>query len=429
MDFNRFGSIPLLYNNNEKKKLIILYLIKFFEIVCCSGSSSGSGGSIPHSFSVDEIQKMRIKLRSSKSYPNELLLQESEQLDERSKTSDDTNATEKNQPTSKSMHTNGKLMVNHDECDNSSSGVSSDQEIISTTKSIMKPTTNSVTIASKESAAMKLANSNNFTNQNNNNNNNINNNNNKSNNNGKVHSGKIQQHGILKTSAAISNALAATNPLPNVKIIEAINKKSINLPPLSSVTKKISDAIADDTTNANDDFDDLPSPPAKAFQRHNSLTRKQAATIAMNRALYTKSAVSLVQLPPPIEVDADETDHGGFHRTTDKCRYDGQSFNHDTIKRSNGRVTVAATTTTTTTVAAATATAIAACERTRLQHSDKNSNDDGEDIVLAPPPEFSDSVSPLSAGATSSSNVASGRGNVSVRIVGAVPKTSRLQSH
>lgn len=402
----------------------------------CSGSSSGSGGSIPHSFSVDEIQKMRVKLRSSKSYPNELLCQESEQLDEKGEMGGERKATDKTQPAMlpKAMHTNGKLMVNHDECDNSSSGVSSDQEITSTTKSIMKPTTNSVTIASKESAAMKLASTATSIGTNNyiqHNSHIINNNNNNSKSNGMLHGAKVQQHGILKTSAAISNALAATNPLPNVKIIETINKKSINLPPLSSVTKKISDAIADDATNANDDFDDLPSPPAKAFQRHNSLTRKQAATIAMNRALYTKSAVSLVQLPPPIEVDADETDHhGGFHRTSDKCKYDGQAYNHDTIKRSSGRTTAAVAT-------AAAAAAAAAGERTRPHHNDKNSNDDGEDIVLAPPPEFSDSVCPPNAGASAKcvpgapapSNPASGRGNVSVRIVGAVPKTSRLQSH
>lgn len=61
-----------------------------------SGSSSGSS-SIPHSFSVDEIQKVRTRLKSSKSYPNDFLLQQTQQLME--------------------------------DGDNSSSGVSSDQDV------------------------------------------------------------------------------------------------------------------------------------------------------------------------------------------------------------------------------------------------------------------------------------------------------------
>lgn len=56
-----------------------------------SGGSSTSSGSLPHSFSVDEIQKVRTQLKSSKSYPNDFI------------------------PT--------------EDGDNSSSGVSSDQEI------------------------------------------------------------------------------------------------------------------------------------------------------------------------------------------------------------------------------------------------------------------------------------------------------------
>lgn len=56
-----------------------------------SGGSSTSSGSLPHSFSVDEIQKVRTQLKSSKSYPNDFL------------------------PT--------------EDGDNSSSGVSSDQEV------------------------------------------------------------------------------------------------------------------------------------------------------------------------------------------------------------------------------------------------------------------------------------------------------------
>lgn len=63
-----------------------------------SGSSSGSS-SIPHSFSVEEIQRGRMLLKSSKSYPDDLLKKQKEG--------------------------DGPL----EDGDNSSSGVSSDQEI------------------------------------------------------------------------------------------------------------------------------------------------------------------------------------------------------------------------------------------------------------------------------------------------------------
>ncbi|XP_012160806.1 homeobox protein 5 isoform X3 [Ceratitis capitata] len=55
---------------------------------------------------------------------------------------------------------------------------------------------------------------------------------------------------------------------------------------------------------SEDEGDLSPSPPAKGFQRHNSLTRKQAAAIAMQRA-NRSSAISLMQLPPPIEAESD----------------------------------------------------------------------------------------------------------------------------
>ncbi|XP_043289495.1 protein shank isoform X5 [Venturia canescens] len=63
-----------------------------------SGSSSSGSSSLPHSFSVEEIQKVRTQLKSSKSHPNEFLLsQQTQQLVE--------------------------------DGDNSSSGVSSDQDV------------------------------------------------------------------------------------------------------------------------------------------------------------------------------------------------------------------------------------------------------------------------------------------------------------
>lgn len=68
----------------------------------------------------------------------------------------------------------------------------------------------------------------------------------------------------------------------------------------------------------DDDDDQSPSPPATGFQRHNSLTRKQAATIAANRAkanqqnIQQRHAVTLATLPPPIEADSDEADSGAL---------------------------------------------------------------------------------------------------------------------
>lgn len=54
-----------------------------------------------HSFSVDEIQKVRTQLKSSKSYPNDFLIKQQKHSEE----------------------------VVAEDCDNSSSGVSSDQEV------------------------------------------------------------------------------------------------------------------------------------------------------------------------------------------------------------------------------------------------------------------------------------------------------------
>lgn len=64
-----------------------------------SGSSSGSG-SMQHSFSVDEIQKVRTQLKSSKSYPNDFSAKQAVPIG-----------------------------PEDEDCDNSSSGVSSDQEV------------------------------------------------------------------------------------------------------------------------------------------------------------------------------------------------------------------------------------------------------------------------------------------------------------
>ncbi|EAA07141.5 AGAP010413-PA, partial [Anopheles gambiae str. PEST] len=74
-----------------------------------SGSSTGSS-SMPQSFSVEEIQKIRTKLKSSKSYPNDFLRQQN------------------SQPSQPGVEHGASGGVPHEEGDNSSSGVSSDQE-------------------------------------------------------------------------------------------------------------------------------------------------------------------------------------------------------------------------------------------------------------------------------------------------------------
>lgn len=62
----------------------------------------------------------------------------------------------------------------------------------------------------------------------------------------------------------------------------------------------------------------------------------------------------------------------------------------------------------------------------------KNNNDESpsQDIVLAPPPEFSDSVcTNVKCLSTNNPGQTANMTGRSVRIVGAVPKLSRLQSH
>ncbi|XP_037895981.1 uncharacterized protein LOC119641410 isoform X3 [Glossina fuscipes] len=107
------------------------------------------------------------------------------------------------------------------------------------------------------------------------------------------HQQHLQQ--ILKAKAAAAGAAATTAAL--------VAKQQQQM----SANKLLTSTTSQDSTDeqrSDDDGDLSPSPPAKGFQRHNSLTRKQAAAIAMQRATRS-AAVSLVQLPPPIEADSD----------------------------------------------------------------------------------------------------------------------------
>lgn len=207
------ASVPVNSNSHVKK---IQINQKVTEIVAetsgnsnTSGSSTGSS-SMPHSFSVDEIQRIRTQLKSSKSFPNAF----------KDKADDG--------------HAEGE--------DNSSSGVSSDQEIMINT-----------TVAPSPPKITQ----------------------------------KAQPQVVQKTS------IVAKKEEPKKKVVVS-------------------------TEDAPSDED---SPPLTGFQRSNSLTRKQAAIIAANRARalslsQSATAVSLTQLPPPIEADSeDEVDSGKLDST------------------------------------------------------------------------------------------------------------------
>lgn len=85
-------------NNSSTNHVVRLHVTQSTQLAETSGSSSGSGtSSMHHSFTVDEIQKVRTQLKSSKSYPNDFLKK--------------------------------VVIVDDEDCDNSSSGVSSDQEV------------------------------------------------------------------------------------------------------------------------------------------------------------------------------------------------------------------------------------------------------------------------------------------------------------
>uniref|UniRef100_A0A182FM15 SH3 and multiple ankyrin repeat domains protein n=1 Tax=Anopheles albimanus TaxID=7167 RepID=A0A182FM15_ANOAL len=225
-----------------------------------SGSSTGSS-SMPHSFSVDELQKIRSKLKSSKSYPNDFLRQQAA-------------ANEQQHPQQQQQQQQQGVAGAggpNEEGDNSSSGVSSDQEVIVTAHD-----------ASTVSASVAQA---------------------------------------VKSTIAINQVAMGVKPIAH--------GAASALPGAMNEPKKVTlqlGAIANDAKGGDssperrsdledgDDGTDSPSPPATGFQRHNSLTRKQAATLAANRAkanqqnLQQRHAVTLATLPPPIEADSDETD-------------------------------------------------------------------------------------------------------------------------
>ncbi|XP_050079533.1 uncharacterized protein LOC126567348 [Anopheles maculipalpis] len=214
-----------------------------------SGSSTGSS-SMPHSFSVEEIQKIRTKLKSSKSYPNDFLRQQNSQQ----------------------LHPgadHGASGGPHEEGDNSSSGVSSDQEVTITCNDTLKQ-------QPKPSFPKQVV-------------------------------------GVTALKTNVSTGASGLNEPKKVTLQLGSTVVNTKLKPSNSLPERRSDG--DDNEDGDPDGNDSPSPPATGFQRHNSLTRKQAATIAANRAkanqqnLQQRHAVTLATLPPPLEAaDSDEAD-------------------------------------------------------------------------------------------------------------------------
>ncbi|XP_053671754.1 uncharacterized protein LOC128721969 [Anopheles nili] len=222
-----------------------------------SGSSTGSS-SMPHSFSVEEIQKIRTKLKSSKSYPNDFLRHKNSQ-----------------HPVPGGNHGAVSGVLN-EEGDNSSSGVSSDQEVTITCNDATKQTK---PLVPKQSVGITM-----------------------------------KSNIISTTSPAVLSSSVGFEPKKVIVQLGAINPqvKQNESPP-----EQRSEAEDDDDEQVGNDS---PSPPATGFQRHNSLTRKQAATLAANRAkvnqqnLQQRHAVTLATLPPPIEAgDSDEADSWSHH--------------------------------------------------------------------------------------------------------------------
>uniref|UniRef100_A0A8W7Q0E1 PDZ domain-containing protein n=2 Tax=Anopheles coluzzii TaxID=1518534 RepID=A0A8W7Q0E1_ANOCL len=221
-----------------------------------SGSSTGSS-SMPQSFSVEEIQKIRTKLKSSKSYPNDFLRQQN------------------SQPSQPGVEHGASGGVPHEEGDNSSSGVSSDQEITITCNDTAKQP--------KPSFPKQMVGTT-----------------------------------VLKTNVTTSTLAAAgtgaSGLIESKKVTLHLGASAdTKLQHNNNLTERRNDAA--DNDDADQDDNDSPSPPATGFQRHNSLTRKQAATIAANRAkanqqnIQQRHAVTLATLPPPIEAaDSDEAD-------------------------------------------------------------------------------------------------------------------------
>lgn len=232
------GNVNTIKRNDQKKKEETI-VAETSGNSNTSGSSTGSG-SMAHSFSVDEIQKIRTQLKSSKSFPN--------------------------------AFQNPDGSIAEGEGDNSSSGVSSDQEMMMNSSAEVKPKAASVNVQPS-----------------------------------KVN---VQQPNKVTAQQSKLNHQQNKSVAMQTKVNTQLNKTTVRI---NEEPKKVTIVSTEDARSD----EDSPSPPFMGFQRNNSLTRKQAAIIAANRARALAQAqghaVSLTQLPPPIEADSDdEVDAGSM---------------------------------------------------------------------------------------------------------------------
>lgn len=322
-----------------------------------------------HSFSVDEIQKMRVKLKNSTSFPSDMRQQQTPVAA--------VPAHHDQHQLHLPMHHH--LHHNHEEGDNSSSGVSSDQEMTGgghSHTSHVTPVAAAKTHQQQQQQQPYVSSH-------------------------IIHSHPKQLQQQMEMNKSSTPAKGTGSTMAGVGF-GTLRKKSHHHHIRTIDMDREAAAMAQSDHDDDDDRDaldqDSPSPPSKGFQRHNSLTRKQAASIAMSRAMQTRSsAVSLVKLPPPIESDHDEPD-----TTILPMAMRNSPHNLRRIGAAGG-------------VAAAVAP---------------------ENIVLAPPPQFCDCIHASGqqqqqatqahpAAKSMSSVIANGGGTIrGVRIVGALPKVN-----
>lgn len=412
------SAIPAASNDRYFYNSVALkYALKIFR--CSSNASSGS--SMSHSFSVDEIQKMRVKLKTSKSMPTDLLLRQQQE------------AAEQQLQQHQQQHSQMHLSVSsHEEGDNSSSGFSSDQDMTIISQPAQMPQQQQQQLQPPPPIL-------------------------------KTSQAYQQQHSVIYGTTAINNSQQAPEmgtlrkptqqqqqqqPLSqsqqhqhhhhhhhhhSVKTIDMDREAALQAAAAAS-TKALDNAVAnndddDDVRDRRDQLDmDSPSPPSKGFQRHNSLTRKQAASIALNRALQSRTAtvVSLVKLPPPIESDdQDEPDHHHHHQhqhhhhAVQQQQHPLHSHQQQhTLRRTGGLVGLRS--------ASVGGAASAMPSTVPLPMATAAT----EHIVLAPPPQFCDCVhTPAAASPPPVGLMYNGGGGGSVnragaRIVGALPKVN-----
>ncbi|CAD7013071.1 unnamed protein product [Ceratitis capitata] len=123
------NSILVARNTKLNEKITLTEVPETSANSQASGSSSGSA-SISHSLSVDEIQRVRNNLKQSKSSPNGFLKIENQQSggDSETQIKSAEVATEDERNNNENNANQGNE-INEEEADNSSSGVSSDQEV------------------------------------------------------------------------------------------------------------------------------------------------------------------------------------------------------------------------------------------------------------------------------------------------------------